>query len=305
LDAGIRLGNDDVVVHVLAATFRRYKDGTPSLIDEIILPGIGYFTEKEDARWAISLGLSNISEKQIEPLLKNLLLQKQIDTHAEFVLAVLASKYPKRIFDFFVERLQSESTKSNAVARYQPVPYHFYKLQTRFTKISEHALDVARRHYRSDDRMFRYTFGRLTAAAFPTLTEPLKAKFLSFINERTREDLAFVIQVLSGYSGSQFVDDLCKEIVRRLDPNDRLQDDLSLMLQSTGVVSGEFGFVDAYKKKREQLMPWLSDPDANVRLFAQKHIAGLDRHISAEQRRSEEDLEMRKRQYDDPEGSDT
>ena len=46
-------------------------------------------------------------------------------------------------------------------------------------------------------------------------------------------------------------------------------------------------------------MPWLTDPDQKVRSFAQQYIASLDRRIAAEQRRSEEDLEMRKRRYDD------
>jgi hypothetical protein len=36
-----------------------------------------------------------------------------------------------------------------------------------------------------------------------------------------------------------------------------------------------------------------------VRLFAQEYIANLDRQIAAEQRRSEEGLEMRKRRYED------
>jgi hypothetical protein len=58
--------------------------------------------------------------------------------------------------------------------------------------------------------------------------------------------------------------------------------------------------VEAYKGKRDALVPWLSDTDENVRSFAQEYIANLDRQIAAEQRRSEEGLEMRKRRYEDP-----
>jgi hypothetical protein len=51
--------------------------------------------------------------------------------------------------------------------------------------------------------------------------------------------------------------------------------------------------------------PWLADSRELVREFARRHIRHLDLQISAEQRRSEEALEFRKRSYpspDQPEG---
>ena len=51
LFAGIRLKNDEIVSHVLASVFYRYKDGTRDLLDMIIIPAVQYFTEKRDARW--------------------------------------------------------------------------------------------------------------------------------------------------------------------------------------------------------------------------------------------------------------
>jgi len=113
LRAGIRLKDDEVVAQVLAATFRRYKDGSRALIDEIILPGVSYFTEKRDARW-VNLAwfipkkesfLSDVDDEQVAVLLKNLIHQPRIETHAEFVLAALANKRAERIFDFVDERL--------------------------------------------------------------------------------------------------------------------------------------------------------------------------------------------------------
>jgi hypothetical protein len=48
---------------------------------------------------------------------------------------------------------------------------------------------------------------------------------------------------------------------------------------------------------------WLDDPDAKIRAFAESYVRQLDRQIAAEQRRSEESLEMRKRMYGDPDGN--
>ena len=75
---------------------------------------------------------------------------------------------------------------------------------------------------------------------------------------------------------------------------------MDIILQSTGVVAGEFGFVETYTKKKQEMTAWLEDNDAHVRAFAESYMRLLDRRIAAEQRRSEENIEMRKRMYDDP-----
>jgi hypothetical protein len=123
---------------------------------------------------------------------------------------------------------------------------------------------------------------------------------MSLVSTGTHDDFEFAISILSAYDGEQFVEPLCKEIIRRLPADDELRGSVTLVLQATGVVSGEFGLVEAYKGKRDALIPWLSDADENVRSFAQEYIANLDRQMAAEQRRSEEGLDMRKRRYEDP-----
>jgi hypothetical protein len=47
-------------------------------------------------------------------------------------------------------------------------------------------------------------------------------------------------------------------------------------------------------------VPWLSDADPKVKIFAEQYVGSLDRQIAAARRKSEEDLEMRKRMYDSP-----
>jgi hypothetical protein len=43
-----------------------------------------------------------------------------------------------------------------------------------------------------------------------------------------------------------------------------------------------------------------SDADEKVRSFAKGYIARLDHQLAAEQRSGEEQMEMRKRRYEDP-----
>ena len=109
--------------------------------------------------------------------------------------------------------------------------------------------------------------------------------------------------MLLGYRGQPILHETCKAIVRTLSLDDTLLGNVQIILESTDVVSGEFGLVEAYKQKREALLPWLSDTNPKVKVFAEQYIGSLDRQIAAEQRRSEEDLEMRKRMYDTLQGN--
>ena len=110
-----------------------------------------------------------------------------------------------------------------------------------------------------------------------------------------------MIRVMSSYHGEPFLNETCKAVVRALPAGDPLLGDVEVILQSTGVVAGEFGFVEAYARKKQETAGWLTDADDHVRAFAESYVRLLDRRIAAEQRRSEESIEMRKRMYDDPE----
>lgn len=66
-------------------------------------------------------------------------------------------------------------------------------------------------------------------------------------------------------------------------------------INSTGVVSGELGLAEAWRVKKESLTQWLTDERQAVKVFAEQHIAELDRMILSERRRVEAERERRER----------
>lgn len=155
--------------------------------------------------------------------------------------------------------------------------------------------------FASDDPLFQFRGGRLLASSFPDFSAALGAALLPYVETGNREDIKFVISVMSSYHGELFLNETCKAVARALPPGDPLLGNVEIVLQSTGLVAGEFGFVEAYTRKKQEIASWLIDADAHVRAFAESYVRLLDRRIAAEQRRSEESIEMRKRMYDDPE----
>jgi hypothetical protein len=93
---------------------------------------------------------------------------------------------------------------------------------------------------------------------------------------------------------------VCKEVVAALPTQDDLLSNVSRVLGAMGVVTGEFGFAEGLREKREQLEPWLEDDREPVRTFAARHIHELDNETAAEQGRAESELALRKLEYGAP-----
>jgi len=152
--------------------------------------------------------------------------------------------------------------------------------------------------------MFQFGGGRLLASAYPGFSGRFKDKLMTYLHSGNHGDVEFVVRTLSAYQGQTFLNETCREAVRALSLDDDLLSIIEIVLESTGVLSGEFGRVEAYARKKQEMSGWLTDPDAHVRAFAERRLLTIDRQMAAEQRRSEEDLEMRKRVYDQPSESD-
>ena len=305
---GIKKDDDNIVAHVLSAGARRYSEARDGMIETIFMPAIDFLTAKRDSRWINLVWfikrdqtfLRDLNAEQVNAVLRSLVYLPTIDTHAEFVLGHLAVKYPEKVFDFFGERLRyGASGEWDGDERYQDVPFQFYSLQNSFAGIVEHATGFARQLFVSGDTMFQSRGGRLLASSFPEYSEGFARQLESYLASGNREDVEFVVEVLSSYHGGVSLNATCKAVVRALAAGDALLSGVEIVLQNTGGVFGEFGMVQAYQSKKQEMAGWLDDPDAKVRAFAESYVRLLDRQIAAEQRRSEESIEMRKRMYGD------
>ena len=112
------------------------------------------------------------------------------------------------------------------------------------------------------------------------------------------DDIDFVFSILRNYKGETFTHVICREIIIALPEDDLIrQNEVESILETTGVVSGEFGWSDAYKRKKAEIEPWLNDANQTVVDFAKRYIGTLNRQIAAEHRRAEQGIELRKRNF--------
>lgn len=219
LALGIKRKDDAVLVTVMSAFARRYADAPEGLIDAIFLPVIEYFTERRDARW-INLvwflpedrsPLCALNAKQADAVLRNIVHLGRIEFHAERALALVAKSQPEKVFDFFGERLAYAASREDSDG-YEEIPFRFFVLNQSFANIAGYAVAKVRSWFVSGDPMFPFRGGRLLASSFPDFSAMFSQALLAYVQTRNREDVEFVIRVMSSYHGETFLNATCKAV---------------------------------------------------------------------------------------------
>jgi hypothetical protein len=226
---------------------------------------------------------------------------QRIATHAEWILAYIASGHAGAVWRFLGRRILEDQCRRDSDGQYEAIPYQFYELPKVLSQDVASAVRVTRSLYTPDDTLFQFRGARLLGAMFPTFPETLAHELTTFAATGTDDDAGFILRVLRAYQGQQTTHEVVKELVARLPEDDPRLQTAEICLQSTGVVGGEFEFVEAYRTRKAQIETWLTDTRPQMRSFAEKFARRLKQSIAAEQRRAVQDKEMRRRHFEDPE----
>lgn len=222
----------------------------------------------------------------------------KVEHQLEDLLAVFALKWPELAIEFLHRRWQFQ--RSEKPANYRAIPYSLHSLREALARHASVLLVSTRKWFDEDRDNFQHYGGRLVAITFPAFSGELEALLLERVGTRDQDEIAFVISILRAYSGQTFLHGLCREIVSILPAGDQHLTEIEIILDSMGTTAGEFGRVTGFKRKRTEVEAWVQDPREQVRLFAERHLRSVDRQIASQQRHSEEELALRKLEYESP-----
>ncbi len=304
LDKGAKDANRDILVSIVTVAVSNYADGRKDLILKFFLPAVISLSKIGDASWINELWyrkervdiLRDLEEDGREIILGGLLVAGDIDYHAEELLVPLAQVDPRRIIAFFGERQRYQEAITPG-GRYDAIPYQFHQLHKTLADFPELAVNTVRSWFYENEELFQYRGANLLKIIFPDFAEPFQAKLLELVHTGEKQDIEFVLSVLRNYEGKPFLRGICREIVAALPENDDLLTTIEMVLQTTGVVMGEFGFAEAHERKIEEIKPWLTDENERVRNFSAGYVTSLERQAKSERRRAEEGIELRKHAY--------
>ncbi|ANO50066.1 hypothetical protein [Woeseia oceani] len=292
------------VVRIMAVVAANYTAERKHLVSDLFVPAVSWLTEREEFRWVFDFWY----RKQIRELvrgmasqghaviLENLLNMPDIDYHAEEILLPIAESEPQMVLKFFVSRIDHRKNKKE-FDRYSAVPFSFQKLAEPLSRHPDLAVDELYSTYDDNYGMFVFEGGKLLKIIFPHFSSELEKKLIEFVSTGKERRIRFCMAILRNYEGESFLHNICKELVKVLPTDSRLLTEVEIILESTGVVWGEFGIANAYMRKREEVSGWTNDSNEKVRQFAKRYTSNLEKMEDAERKRAAEDIELRKLKY--------
>ncbi len=206
----------------------------------------------------------------------------------------------QRLDDVLTTRLAGKSEDGDEEP-FEAGPVAFHELAQALSNDPEFAINKGLAWFAQDREQFRFRGGSVLSRAFPSCTPEFAAALAKLVEAGGDTEAEFSLVVLQNYPGETSTYVVLKEIVSRFPQDDRKMSGVRTSLDSTGVVSGEFGLADAWRVKKESLRHWLTDERGAVTAFAETHSAELDRMIAAEGRRMEAERERRNRSNDETE----
>jgi hypothetical protein len=159
--------------------------------------------------------------------------------------------------------------------------------------------------YQEHRELFEFGGGRVLSNAFPNCTAEFADELVKVVKAGGQIEADFSLAIIRNYQGEKSTHGILKEIVSRFFDDQQKVSAVEHCIDSTGVVMGELGFADAYRKRQELMTDWLNDERRAVKEFAQKHLKSLSLQIAQEHRRAESSKEMWRREFQDDEESES
>jgi hypothetical protein len=296
---------DEQVAVVSAATIaaKWYRGAAdPALIEQVLMPVVRYASERAFPHWighfhAHGYGriLRDLSEEQADRLLSSFVNIPELDYRAVRLLVDIGASHPQLIIDFFGTRLRRE--RGEAHNRFDPVPFEPHDLAEVLSPHADLLLPAVRRWYDEDPHLHEYRGGRLLHHSFPELIEPVAAQLVELARQGDERDLKFILKSLAPYEGAEQLYPVAMEVVNQLEPGDNLLNRVSDVLGMTGVLAGEFGFVEAHAQRKALIERFSKDPRPRVQAYARERARELAQHMAWEQRRAAREVAQRRRQF--------
>jgi PilZ domain len=211
----------------------------------------------------------------------------------------------QRLDDVMARRLAGKDDGGDQQT--EKVPFEFQGLEVVLSRDPDLAVRRGLAWFTQDRAEFPFRGGGLLRRAFPTWTPAVATSLCELVKTGGNMEAEFSLALLQNYLGSTSTDGVLKEIVSRFSHDDRIMGEVRTFINSTGLTSGsgEFALAEAWRVKKESLTRWLTDERRAVKVFAEQHIAELDRMIAAERHRVEAEREVRERsRHEDESGHD-
>jgi hypothetical protein len=234
-----------------------------------------------------------LPKKDSDIILNNLLLIVNIDYHTEAILKIIVKKHPLKIVKFFEKRINIQSKKKKG-GRYNAIPYHFHELTSDLQQHAKIIIPEVLKWFKKKNWLFNWEGGHFLKSIYSI--NNLDCELVKLLNTGKEKDTKIVLSILSAYQGHIILESKAVQTLIRKYPKHHSQ--LIVYMSATGgAVSGEYGFVNLLKLKKNSLIKQRKDQRKYMREFVKKYEIFLSDKIKYEKKKANEDLVLMKNKY--------
>ena len=259
-------------------------------------------TKNENWNWIYNewrsrdLILKSLTQADVDTVFENLFILPDIKYPAEEVLTPIAEKYPKKIISFFYKRFLVKKRKKQE-NHYDAIPYSLTELNEPLSENAEIVVPEILKWFKKEEDLLYWEGTRLIEAIFPAFNKTLEKELIGLIKSKENKKVEIVFNILCAYEGEDFLHNVCKELIKEYPKNEDYHKKIFIVLSQMGGVSGEYGYVEGFKKKKEEIQIWKEDKNKAIQLFVEKYEDYLDKRILYEKKQADEDIELRRRRF--------
>lgn len=291
----------------IVSNFEQSKIGKDLFVD-----CVKELTKHKNYRWLHRVWLEDnsiletLNKNDWYVVLKNLLIAPNIYkptpiyNDLEAIFSVAARNSPKELIVFFYERWKIQ-VKKKPEEEYSAIPFELSELLKK--PLSQNAKVVIEEifkcfRFKEEDWLPSLGGAKLLQVIFPNFHPELEEQLIKLLESKNRNKAEIVLCVLYSYQGEIFLHNVCKEFIKKYPKNEKYKQELFKALSKMGVVSGEYGFVKGYGRKKQEIQGWKKDKSGVIRDFAQRYENHLSKRIDYEKKRADENVEIRKRKFE-------
>jgi len=315
LQRAIEKGDQRAVKECLLYALEQYGTENIADADTFVGDALTFLNDRKDPGWVAEAWFlqkatrfyEELASDRLALLLQNLSYLRKVNYQTERILIPLAQRDLTAVWDYFEARLTrdaAEGDQADDEERFEAVPFQSHGLEKELSKNPQLAISKGLSWFAKESKLFQFRGGKLLSNAFPSCTPEFATALAELVKAGGDTEADFALAILQNYQGQTSTHVVLKEVVSRSpDDSDKLKE-VKASIETTGVVSGEFGFAEAWQAKKESLKEGLLDDRPAVKAFAERHMKELDLMIASERRRAEARRELRKRSYEEEDDND-
>lgn len=299
IEVGSEVG---VLAGMAAAVIRHDEVPDERLVDAVFMPGVDHMTRIERHGWVQGIWgggkgtlVASLDEGRSRRLLWSFVGVPEIAFEEDMLLANVAIRHPGLVLEFFGARVTRD--RDEDVLRYSAIPHGLHDLQEVLAQHPAEIVSAIRQWYEVEPSLHQFRGAQFFHSVYPGLPAEASRPLADLIAGGRREDVEFVLETLTDYEGSELVYPLCMDAVEALPEADELLDTVTRVLGQKGVLTGEFGFVEAEADHRDRLNRFGEDGRPKVRAFVTDLQRRIQQTMAWEQRSAERQVAARKRQW--------